>query len=253
MRNIQDHMRREDSDCYEDMYVNVYEEQNTEENLTRCTEKDNNMTEDTYMKMDEIIIEKTFTRSMEKEASTTKLRRILAALILLIIMVLILVASTSLLLTYYLAMSKEMSQLKNSDLAMSKEMSQLKNSDDLKHFLQDIKALNKTLGTFCRACPTEWKKIGLNCYYFSNARMTWEDAKDDCIRKGSGLTLLKTKEEIDALKSFLEVDRYWIGLRRDTVPKVQVKKVEAFHEGFKVKRSGFYCSILKDKYRQRFD
>ncbi|XP_040270579.1 CD209 antigen-like protein C isoform X6 [Bufo bufo] len=115
--------------------------------------------------------------------------------------------------------SKEKKTPKTMNLAMSEEMSHQKNHENVKqNFLQDIKAINKTLEIVCRTCPPEWKPIGLFCYYFSTDTLSWDNAKDECVRKGSALAFLKNKDETDALKASLENGRYWIGLRRDTDP-----------------------------------
>ncbi|XP_066446131.1 C-type lectin domain family 4 member G-like isoform X2 [Eleutherodactylus coqui] len=233
MKTIQHHTRSADTDINEDVYVNV-EELKTGTVLSDSVKKNETPT----------------TKKVSTNKSS-KSRIILAALILLIIMFLILVASTGLLLKYYLEMNEEVSQLKNHDLDMNKEVSQLKNREnailknglnDLKnrtdeqqrivlegvktfkkdldivkeHFLQDIKAINKTIETICGTCPSGWEPVGLFCYYFSTDHLTWDNARDECIRKRSGLVMLKTREETEALKSILEKARYWIGSRRDT-------------------------------------
>ncbi|XP_066449336.1 CD209 antigen-like protein C isoform X2 [Eleutherodactylus coqui] len=186
--------------------------------------------EDVYVNMGEPKIETELIKSMEKNktpttklstSEITKFRRILAALILLIIMFLVLIAFTSLLLRYYLAIGEEMSQLKNhvddQQRIVLKDVKTVKlNLENVKHyFLQNITAINKTIETICRICPAGWNPIGIFCYYYSMDFLSWNDARDDCIRKGSGLVMLKNKEETDALQSILEKDRYWIGLRRD--------------------------------------
>ncbi|XP_073509985.1 CD209 antigen-like protein A [Phyllobates terribilis] len=125
------------------------------------------------------------------------------------------------------------------DLAMNKEISQLKNhtdnqqgivQEDVKtfkknfenvkeNFFQDFKHINKTMEILCRSCPTGWMSVGLFCYYLPTDKLSWDEARDNCIQKRSTLLISKNKEEMDALKFLLEKDRYWIGLRRDTDPK----------------------------------
>ncbi|XP_044138953.1 CD209 antigen-like protein C isoform X2 [Bufo gargarizans] len=115
--------------------------------------------------------------------------------------------------------SKEKKTPKTMNLAMSEEMSHQKNHENVKqNFLEDFKAINKTLEILCRTCPPQWKPIGLFCYYFSTDTLSWDNAKDECVRKGSALAFLKNKDETDALKPSIENGRYWIGLRRDTEP-----------------------------------
>ncbi|XP_040270576.1 CD209 antigen-like protein E isoform X4 [Bufo bufo] len=204
-KNIQDGKRRNDNDISDDVYVNV-DDLNKEAELKRSKEKKTPKT----MKVSTRI--------------TTKERLILAALIFLFIMFLFLIVITSLLLKYYLAMSEEMSHQKNhaddQQQMVLEDVKTVKNNlENVKqNFLQDIKAINKTLEIVCRTCPPEWKPIGLFCYYFSTDTLSWDNAKDECVRKGSALAFLKNKDETDALKASLENGRYWIGLRRDTDP-----------------------------------
>ncbi|XP_075711505.1 perlucin-like protein [Rhinoderma darwinii] len=137
-------------------------------------------------------------------------------------------------------MNKEVSHLRNHENALIKDdLNDLKNRTDdqqrmvledvkafkkdlenvKQNFLQDIKAINKTLENICRTCPSGWKPIGLFCYYFSTDDLSWDNARDECIRKGAALAFLKNKEEADGLKSYIEQGRYWIGLRRDEEPQ----------------------------------
>ncbi|XP_044138952.1 CD209 antigen-like protein C isoform X1 [Bufo gargarizans] len=185
-KNIQDGTRRNDDDISDDVYVNV-DDLNKEAELKRSKEK------------------KTPKTMKVSTGITTKARLILAALIFLFIMFLFLIVITSLLLKYYLAMSEEMSHQKNHENVKQ-------------NFLEDFKAINKTLEILCRTCPPQWKPIGLFCYYFSTDTLSWDNAKDECVRKGSALAFLKNKDETDALKPSIENGRYWIGLRRDTEP-----------------------------------
>ncbi|XP_069825291.1 CD209 antigen-like protein C [Dendropsophus ebraccatus] len=174
-----------------------------------------------------------------KKGSTSKnikARIILAAPILLIILFLILAAVTSLLLKYYLAMSEEMSHLKNQEIVLLKNgLSDLKNTtndqkrmalknvntfkkdlDDVKQqFLQSIKAINKTLESICPRCPDSWYTSGCSCYYFSEEELSWDEARDKCTNMNSNLVMIKNKTESDNLNKLFKIKKgYWIGLRR---------------------------------------
>ncbi|XP_040198100.1 CD209 antigen-like protein C [Rana temporaria] len=65
-------------------------------------------------------------------------------------------------------------------------------------------------------CPEGWIPIGSKCYYFQNTTETWERSREECTKNYSVLLILKNKDELDSLLPFMEGDRYWIGLRRDT-------------------------------------
>ncbi|XP_040270580.1 CD209 antigen-like protein C isoform X7 [Bufo bufo] len=157
---------------------------------------DNDISDDVYVNVDDLNKEAELKRSKEKKTPKTM----------------------------NLAMSEEMSHQKNhaddQQQMVLEDVKTVKNNlENVKqNFLQDIKAINKTLEIVCRTCPPEWKPIGLFCYYFSTDTLSWDNAKDECVRKGSALAFLKNKDETDALKASLENGRYWIGLRRDTDP-----------------------------------
>ncbi|XP_040270574.1 CD209 antigen-like protein E isoform X2 [Bufo bufo] len=237
-KNIQDGKRRNEHSHKDNVYGNMVE-LDKEPTLAKSIEideasttMDNDISDDVYVNVDDLNKEAELKRSKEKKTPktmkvstriTTKERLILAALIFLFIMFLFLIVITSLLLKYYLAMSEEMSHQKNHDDQQQMVLEDVKtvknNLENVKqNFLQDIKAINKTLEIVCRTCPPEWKPIGLFCYYFSTDTLSWDNAKDECVRKGSALAFLKNKDETDALKASLENGRYWIGLRRDTDP-----------------------------------
>ncbi|XP_044138958.1 CD209 antigen-like protein C isoform X3 [Bufo gargarizans] len=216
-KNIQDGTGRNEHSHQDNVYKNMVE-LDKEPTLARAIEAlttmDDDISDDVYVNVDDLNKEAELKRSKEKKTPktmkvstriATKARLILAALIFLFIMFLFLIVITSLLLKYYLAMSEEMSHQKNHENVKQ-------------NFLEDIKAINKTLENVCRTCPPEWKPIGLFCYYFSTDTLSWDNAKDECVRNGSALAFLKNKDETDALKPSIENGKYWIGLRRDTEP-----------------------------------
>ncbi|XP_069825774.1 CD209 antigen-like protein C isoform X2 [Dendropsophus ebraccatus] len=125
------------------------------------------------------------TTKRESSGNIKKVHMILAALIFLIILFLILVAVTSVLLKYYLQMNEEISQLKNGEIT-------------------------------CTPCPDGWNTTGCSCYYVSEYKTTWDEARDKCFNMNSTLVIVKNKTELDTLSKLYKMDgRYWIGLRRD--------------------------------------
>ncbi|XP_072000699.1 C-type lectin lectoxin-Thr1-like isoform X2 [Engystomops pustulosus] len=163
--------------------------------------KGNSKEDNTYVNMEDFKSKEIVTT--QREMLSSKITK--AAVIFLMIMFFVLVAITSVLLKNYLSMSQDVSHLKNQE-------------NIKQNFLQDIKAINKTLETMCGTCPSGWKPIGLFCYYISTDSITWYNATDECIRKGSSLVLIKTAEEMDSLTPTLGEGSYWIGLRRDKDP-----------------------------------
>ncbi|XP_040270577.1 CD209 antigen-like protein C isoform X5 [Bufo bufo] len=201
-KNIQDGKRRNEHSHKDNVYGNMVE-LDKEPTLAKSIEideasttMDNDISDDVYVNVDDLNKEAELKRSKEKKTPKTM----------------------------NLAMSEEMSHQKNhaddQQQMVLEDVKTVKNNlENVKqNFLQDIKAINKTLEIVCRTCPPEWKPIGLFCYYFSTDTLSWDNAKDECVRKGSALAFLKNKDETDALKASLENGRYWIGLRRDTDP-----------------------------------
>uniref|UniRef100_A0A2D4II93 Collectin-12 n=1 Tax=Micrurus lemniscatus lemniscatus TaxID=129467 RepID=A0A2D4II93_MICLE len=62
-------------------------------------------------------------------------------------------------------------------------------------------------------CPVYWKNFSGNCYYFSNERAIFEDAKLFCEEKSSHLVFINSKEEQQWLKKqVIAKGSFWIGL-----------------------------------------
>ncbi|KAK9403376.1 collectin-12 [Crotalus adamanteus] len=62
-------------------------------------------------------------------------------------------------------------------------------------------------------CPVYWKNFSGNCYYFSNERAIFEDAKLFCEEKSSHLVFINSKEEQQWLKiQVIAKGSFWIGL-----------------------------------------
>ncbi|XP_040197916.1 CD209 antigen-like protein C [Rana temporaria] len=172
-------------------------------------------------------------------AKSTQNRAILTLGVLLILVFIALVILTIFLFIYYKRINEEMSHLKNSDKNME-EMTQLKakykntedaisqlksNNKNLEDAISQLKRDNKNIedaisqlkskaNSSC--CPKGWIPIGSKCYYFHETEETWERSREECPKHGGVLLILKDKDELDSLLPFMEGDRYWIGLQRDT-------------------------------------
>ncbi|XP_040197917.1 CD209 antigen-like protein C [Rana temporaria] len=68
----------------------------------------------------------------------------------------------------------------------------------------------------CDPCPKGWTLVGSKCYYFQKTLETWERSREECTKSYSILLILDNKAELDSLLPFLEGDKYWVGLRRDS-------------------------------------
>ncbi|XP_018107239.1 CD209 antigen-like protein B isoform X2 [Xenopus laevis] len=71
---------------------------------------------------------------------------------------------------------------------------------------EDIRSLRK--------CPESWMLIESKCYYISTTALTWEESKNDCIRRNSNLLILRDKKEMDDLQPSLRDKALWIGMSK---------------------------------------
>ncbi|KAJ7301300.1 hypothetical protein JRQ81_000010, partial [Phrynocephalus forsythii] len=65
----------------------------------------------------------------------------------------------------------------------------------------------------CRLCPGHWNLHRDKCYWKSQHVKTWNQSRDDCLRKNAELLVIQDKEEMEFIKQSIE-DKitYWIGL-----------------------------------------
>ncbi|XP_038071230.1 asialoglycoprotein receptor 2-like [Patiria miniata] len=59
------------------------------------------------------------------------------------------------------------------------------------------------------ACPPTWYQWGRKCYKAITERLTWSEAKDECIEMGSVLVMPQSQEETEFLVQ-LQQSNYWI-------------------------------------------
>ncbi|KAJ8260446.1 hypothetical protein GJAV_G00182250, partial [Gymnothorax javanicus] len=68
----------------------------------------------------------------------------------------------------------------------------------------------------CKPCPQDWQLFHSKCYYFSTEYKSWTESRNDCIKRGADLVIIKSKEEQDFISSNSIHNDRWIGLS-DTV------------------------------------
>ncbi|KAJ8260440.1 hypothetical protein GJAV_G00182150 [Gymnothorax javanicus] len=68
----------------------------------------------------------------------------------------------------------------------------------------------------CKPCPQGWEQFHSKCYFFSTKYERWTQSRNDCIKRGADLVIIKSKEEQDFISKNLIYNYYWIGLS-DTV------------------------------------
>ncbi|XP_077327156.1 CD209 antigen-like protein C isoform X3 [Lithobates pipiens] len=155
-------------------------------------------------------------KAKENSASrSAKYRVILTLGVLLIVAFITVVIIMSLLFISYKSIKEEMTHLKNEDSGLTKDVSDLQKSvTNMTDDLNELKLIINKGKSSC--CPEGWLPIGANCYYFPQTLETWEKSREECTKNYSILLILKNKNELDSLLPFMEGDRYWIGLQRDT-------------------------------------
>lgn len=69
----------------------------------------------------------------------------------------------------------------------------------------------------CMKCPKYFEFFDEKCYYISESRGTWNEAKENCLKLGSKLLVVKTKAKIDFLgEMFLRFNiknYYWVKIK----------------------------------------
>ncbi|KAJ8260441.1 hypothetical protein GJAV_G00182180 [Gymnothorax javanicus] len=68
----------------------------------------------------------------------------------------------------------------------------------------------------CKPCPQGWEQFHSKCYFFSTEYKIWTESRNDCIKRGADLVIIKSKEEQDFISRNSIYNYYWIGLS-DTV------------------------------------
>ncbi|XP_053183609.1 C-type lectin domain family 9 member A-like [Scomber japonicus] len=63
------------------------------------------------------------------------------------------------------------------------------------------------------SCPDGWSLFGCSCYYLSREVATWDNSRQQCLKRGADLVIINSQKEMVFLNKFGTL-KFWIGLRR---------------------------------------
>ncbi|NXD16857.1 CLC4F protein, partial [Nothocercus nigrocapillus] len=69
----------------------------------------------------------------------------------------------------------------------------------------------------CQFCPAGWLWDAGQCYYFSSAKKTWEQSKEDCCSREAHLATIQANSTLAFLARMSGVDVFYVGLKRDSL------------------------------------
>ncbi|XP_071383519.1 C-type lectin domain family 4 member F-like [Centroberyx affinis] len=101
----------------------------------------------------------------------------------------------------YNRLTKQREQLQTRCNVLTEERDQLQTSNNI---------LRESLCTQTQTYPHCWIEFNSNWYYVSNEMKTWEESRQDCLRRGAHLVIINSKEEQKFLVGLNT--RVWIGL-----------------------------------------
>ncbi|NXA32329.1 CLC2G protein, partial [Eudromia elegans] len=69
----------------------------------------------------------------------------------------------------------------------------------------------------CQFCPAGWLWDAGQCYYFSSAKKTWEQSKEDCCSREARLATIRANGTLGFLARVSGADVFYVGLKRDSL------------------------------------
>ncbi|XP_009645651.1 killer cell lectin-like receptor subfamily G member 1 [Egretta garzetta] len=73
----------------------------------------------------------------------------------------------------------------------------------------------QTLRGRCQFCPAGWLWEAGRCYYFSSAKKSWEQSREDCCSRGAQLVTVRANTTLAFLVRTANMEVFHVGLKRD--------------------------------------
>ncbi|NXD87751.1 KLRG1 protein, partial [Halcyon senegalensis] len=67
----------------------------------------------------------------------------------------------------------------------------------------------------CQFCPAGWLWDAGQCYYFSSAKKSWEQSREDCCSRRAQLVIIRTNATLAFLVRTVNMEVFHVGLKRD--------------------------------------
>ncbi|XP_066844194.1 C-type lectin domain family 2 member B-like isoform X2 [Anser cygnoides] len=81
---------------------------------------------------------------------------------------------------------------------------------------ESLRYVQQSLRESCQFCPAGWIGDAGRCYYFSSAKKSWEQSKDDCCSRGAQLVTVRANSTLAFLARVTHLDVFHVGLKRDS-------------------------------------
>ncbi|KAM7024464.1 uncharacterized protein M8220_015765 isoform 1-T1 [Acridotheres tristis] len=75
----------------------------------------------------------------------------------------------------------------------------------------------QTLEGQCQFCPVGWLWDAGQCYYFSSARKSWEQSREDCCSRGAQLVTIQANTTLAFLVRTANMEAFHVGLKQDGI------------------------------------
>ncbi|XP_044514494.1 C-type lectin domain family 4 member G-like [Gracilinanus agilis] len=116
-------------------------------------------------------------------------------------------------------MAEELKKLQDRQTSLRTNLSQelseaKKDRDDIRsEMFRGLEAVRNGNDSSCQPCPSPWRDFQGSCYFFSENKLPWSKARDDCVQKQAHLVIINNRDEQNFLNP-TEMLGYWIGLRK---------------------------------------